>query len=134
VAADAGELAAQVADVAVYSPIGDGEARTVQTVDDGVAAEHPAGGGGQRLEDAELGNGQGDLVPRPAGAPGVRVEAQAAVADHRSIGLAPAWLLTSAAQDGGHPRRHFTGAERLDHIVIGAELDAQHPVEFVVAR
>ena len=39
-----------------------------------------------------------------------------------------------AAQDGRDPGDHLARAERLDHIVVGAELDAEHPVDLLVAR
>ncbi len=50
-------LAAQVADVAVYRTIGDGEARPPQAGDDRVAAEDAVGHHDQRAEDSEFADG-----------------------------------------------------------------------------
>src|SRR4051794_4329700 len=55
VAAEARELGPEVADVTIDGAVGDGEARTVQAVDDRVAAEDLGGRGHQGAQDHELG-------------------------------------------------------------------------------
>ena len=37
------------------------------------------------------------------------------------------------AQDGPHPRHQLAGRERLDQVVVGAELEAEDAVDLVVA-
>jgi hypothetical protein len=38
-----------------------------------------------------------------------------------------------ALEDRPHPRRHFTRAERLDHVVVGTDFQAHHAVDLGVA-
>ena len=50
--------------------------------------------------------------------------------DHVLLGAGAA----GAAQHRPHPGHHLPGAERLGHVVVGAELQARHPVGFLGAR
>src|SRR4051812_32214213 len=80
-ATDARELGAQIADMAVDGAVGDGESRPMQLVDDGVAGEYPGWRRGQGLEDAELGDGEGNFGLVPSGAPGVDIEGEPAAVE-----------------------------------------------------
>ena len=42
--------------------------------------------------------------------------------------------LPGAAEDGPHPRHQLPGRERLDQVVVGAQLEAEDAVDLVVAR
>ncbi|MNL89482.1 hypothetical protein D3C87_2198190 [compost metagenome] len=60
--------------MAIDGPIGQGEARSMDAVDDGVAREDHLGGRRQSLEDAELGRGQRDLLIIPARTPALSTQ------------------------------------------------------------
>ena len=92
--------------------------------------------GGQGAQDGELGDGQRHLASppqrarQPSGSRLSRPWAMAAPAVRGAPAAVPA-MRRRMAPDAGH---HLARAERLDHIVVGAQLDAQHPVDLVVAR
>jgi hypothetical protein len=64
------------------------------------------------------------------------------VADLHALGVelggppAPLPALREGAmrEDGLDPRRHFTRAERLDHVVVGADFQAHHAVDLGIPR
>ena len=76
----------------------------------------------------------GDRRRRPSDASQRRrVEPQPAVAE-RAAGAGLLERAAAALQDRADPRHHLARAERLDHIIVAAELEAEHPVDLVVAR
>ncbi|PAV92712.1 hypothetical protein WR25_02234 [Diploscapter pachys] len=104
----------------------------MEPVDDRVAAEDLGGHRREQAQDRKFGDGQRDLRAVPGGAPAVEVEGQAAVAEH-----APLLDLRRAgggsAQDRHDARHHLARGEGLHDIIVGAEFDAEHAVDFVVA-
>ncbi len=130
----AGELGAQIADMAVDRSVGQREAGAAQPVDDRVAAEHLGWHRRQRPQDAELGNGQGHGILTPLRLPALGIEGQAAVLQRRrgtlDLGRSPA----HPAQDRHHAGDHLARAKRLRDIIVGAELDAEDAIDLVVAR
>ena len=118
--------------MAVDRPVGDGKARPVQPVDDRIAREKPRRHRREGAQYAEFGGGQRHVHPLPQHRPPLDIDIQPAVAyqamagDDRGLGRGP-------SQDGLHPRHYFARAERFDDIVVGAQLDADHPVDLLVA-
>jgi hypothetical protein len=118
--------------MAVDRAVGDRETGAVQPVDDRVAAEHAARHRREQPKDLELGNGQRDLDVAPERAPALQVEPQPTVRQVAPV-LGVRCPRGRAAQDRHDPRHHLARRKRLHHIVVGAEFDAEHPVDLVVA-
>ncbi len=73
-----------------------------------------------------------ELAAAEAGDPGARVELDARRPGSASAGASVA--AGAAPQHGADPRDHLGGAEGLDHVVVGAELEADDLVHLGAAR
>ena len=123
------QLAAQLAHVHVQRLGGAEPVGVPDVVEQVLARDHPAGVAHQPLEQVvlapgqvELGAVQGDLAP-------VGHDLEAAEA-HR---LQPLGVALGAAQHGADAGDHLGRAERLDHVVVGAQLEAHDAVELAAA-
>ena len=119
--------------MAVDGPVGDGETRAVELVDQLVAAEEAPGRARQRGEQGELADRQRHFAALPARAPPLAVEAEAAAFERRGRRWCRCAARGRAAQDRPGAGHDLAGGEGLDHIVVAAQLDPQHAVDLVVA-
>src|SRR6266508_333607 len=125
------ELLADVLDMGVNRPLVGLERDAVDRVQELATGEHAARLAHQRRKELELGRGQLD---RPAG----DRDAHAADVD-LDIGhpedLRPAGpRRLGPPQHGTDPRDQLLGPERLHDVVVGPELEADHPVGLVAPR
>ncbi|MCY1442845.1 hypothetical protein D9M71_592330 [compost metagenome] len=110
-------------DVALVAGLA-GNAQRVQQL---LAAEHPLRLAEQGLQQAEFMAGQAQRLAAVGDAHAFAVHREGTV---RRRGFARRDTL----EDGLDPRRHLARAERLDHVVVGADLQADHAVDLGVAR
>ena len=123
------ELAAQVLDVPVDRPLVRLQAEAVDRVEQLPAREHAPGLAREGGEELELGRRQGD-GPATHGDP-MPPQVELEVADDEPLGRSGGVL--GPAEDGPDAGDELLRAERLDHVVVGAELEAGHPVGLVAA-
>ena len=122
------DLLAQVLDVGVDRPLVGLEGDAVDRVQELAAGEHPArlaDHGGQELE---LGRGELDRPAADRDPHAGKVDLD--VGDPRHLRPAGRCRL-GPPQDGPDPGHELLGAERLDHVVVGAKLQADDPVGLV---
>ena len=101
-------------------------------VDEPLARHHRAGLAHQQLEQLELAPREVELGSPPSVTlRRSRVEPQLA---HLERPLARRRRRGAAAQHRPDARHHLAGAERLDHVVVGPELEAHHAVGLLPAR
>ena len=83
-------------------------------------------------EEIELTVGQRDVRPGEAGNPARQVQRKSARCQPAGEqGLGPQSF--AAAQQGLDPPHHLPGAERLEHVVVRTEVDAEERVLLVTA-
>jgi hypothetical protein len=80
----------------------------------------------QQAQQPELERGERRLVALDPDPVGVAVDAQLAEVD---AGRALGGAALLAAEDGGDAQGQLAHAEGLDHVVVGAQLEADHPVD-----
>ena len=99
-------------------------------------AEHPAGMGQQEVQQVELAAGQVDLRAAAGRDPGRRVGGQFPVGAGHLDGSAgrAARRPPAAIQHPADPQGEFPRAERFDHVVVGAVLQADHPIGYLAQR
>jgi len=132
---DGRELASHPAHVAVDRAVRHDVVIAVGAVHQLVAAVDLAGVAEQGAQDAELRNRQDHLALVPVGPEAIEVETEAAVAAdlRRAIGCGLV-VRPDAPQHRLDPCRQLARAERLGHVVVTAQLEADDPVDLVVAR
>ena len=84
--------------------------------------------GGQLAQQGELGRGEMDGLAGPGDLLARQVDAQVADGDHgrRCLGRCP--TRPGPAQRGGDPGQQLLDAERLGHVVVGADVEGGHLV------
>ena len=99
-----------------------------------VAAFHHAGAGGERLQDEELGDRQGDRLVLPGAGMALRIHAQQAALEHLGVGFLRrrGVLRRGAAQHRLHALDQEPLRERFADEVVGAHLEAEHFVDLLV--
>ena len=115
------ELAAQEGDEHLQRVGGGGLAVAPDPVHDHVVAEHLLRVADEQLEQGELDLREAEFGVAPADRPGGEVEGQVGVAEHVAGRL-------RAAQQRVHPGHQLAQRERLDQVVVGARVQARHPV------
>ena len=98
-----------------------------------LSLDHPAGIAHQLGEQVELLAREIELLAAEAGDAGRGVELQL-TDPNRLLVRAGAVSRGAPSQHGPYPRDHLAGAERLDHIVVGAQLEADDLVHLGAAR
>ena len=93
-----------------------------------LAAEHPLGLFEQALQQAEFMARQAQGLAAIADLHAFRVDLE----QRRSGSIAGRG--DHALEDRPDPRRHFPWAERLDHIIVGADFQPHHPIDLGIAR
>ena len=122
------ELPAQPADVHVQRLGGPEPVLVPDARDQVLAGDDLAGVPDQLGEQVELLARERELVAVQEGPARAQLDPERADHDVRRRGR------LHAAQDGPHPRDHLRPAERLDHVVVGAELEPDDPLELRPAR
>lgn len=82
---------------------------------------------GQGEDDLELGGGEIDVPVGHCDPSLGDVDGHLPHPHHRGFGLRS----LHPSQDGPYPGHQLLGAERLDHVVVGSQLQARHPVGLV---
>ncbi len=95
------------------------------------AGEHRPGVGGQLDEQFVLLGGERHVDPSIGDLPGALIERQGAQ-QHPTVGPYLR-LAAGAAKHRANTGHQLAKAERLDHVVVGAELQKQHPVDLLTA-
>ncbi len=85
----------------------------------------------EREEQPELEGGQLDLLARDPGSMRATVDLQPSKLDH-AVGVGSG--SPGASQHGADPQQQLTHAEGLRDVVVGAQLEADHPIDLVVPR
>ena len=120
------ELPAHVLHVRVDGPIQHDPPILVELVHQLIARIDPSGRCGERLQEAEL-------DPRTTRPPVERdLESRSSTTRRSAVTLRRRG--ESAAQHGPDPRNDLARTERLADVIVGAELQAQQPVDLVDAR
>ena len=90
---------------------------------------------GQQIKQIELPGGEADLLAIHLHLPGVGIDDQPIESKGRltARGRASARAL-GASQHRPHPTHQLARAEGLDHIIIRAHLEAQHPIHLLAPR
>src|SRR4051812_35845941 len=129
------ELLAQAADVDVERLRRAEPVDVPHLVDEPLAGDHRAGAAHEQGEQVELLAGRLDRRAGPRHGPGGRVEADVADLDRRDLvgSRGRRGGHGGAAQDGPDAGGHLAGAERLDDVVVGAELEPDHAVGLLAA-
>src|SRR5215218_8797469 len=124
------ELAADAADVHVEGLRRAEPVRVPDLVDQALARHDRAGVANQQVHQLELLAAQLEYVSverhlAPGGVEAYLADLERPVLTGLRCG--------NAAQDGADPRNDFAAAERLHHVVVGAELEPDHPVGLLAA-
>ena len=123
------QLLAQALDVRVDGARGDLAAHPPDVVEQRRARLHAAPAFEQRRQQAQLEGGQRHLVvvdPDP-----MRVAVDPQLAEHQHAARAPGGRGRGAAQDRLDPQQQLAQAVGLDHVVVGAQLEPDHPIDLV---
>src|SRR5580658_5177530 len=115
------QLLAELADVDVHGPlvaVPPGAPHPVQQL---LAGEGQARVGRQELEEVELPGRQGDDGAAHPGLPPGQVDLDRPRDQHLGRLAGP----VGTAQDGPHPRHQLAGGERLGHVVVGPQFQAE---------
>ena len=128
-----GELGADVADVAVDGAVGDLDVELIGRAHQLLAVEHRGRPRQERVQDAELDRGQRKRRAGEGRDMLLGIDRRAAL---RQRGLRRPWprRARDAAQDDVDPRHQLARAERLRHVVVAADLEAEDAVDLLVAR
>jgi hypothetical protein len=127
-AAGVPELAAQAGNLDVDGAVRHRVIRSLHRIDDLRPREHPPRVPGEKVEEREFGAGE---VHRPAADPHFipgRIDGQVADFQHRRNVRDP---LRPAPQDAPDPGREHLGTERLDDVILGAQLEPGHDVRIL---
>src|SRR6185436_5256671 len=125
------ELFAQPLDVGVDGALADVGVLWVALGDELLAGLDAAGVTGERVEDAELRDGERQRVTLPRRLEAVEVERE--VACHQNLRWGAGLLAEgAAAEEHAHARHQLAHREGLAEVVVGTELEAEHAVELLV--
>ena len=122
------ELLAQVGDVHVDRALAHHRVAAARLAEERVARHHAPGPPRERHEEVELHPRELDALPRHARLAAREVDDDGARAE---LGGGAAGL--RAAEDGAEAREELPGGDGLREVVVGAELEAHHPVGLVAA-
>ncbi len=122
------QLLAQVADVHVHHALAHHHVAAPGLGQQRVAGHHPPGPPHQRHQDVELDARQLHVAAGLRDAPRGHVDGEAGHGDLLIDRVRP-----RAAQHGPQARQQLPGAEGLGEVVVGAQLEAHHPVGLVAA-
>src|SRR5262245_22550490 len=126
------EALPQPAHVDVHGPRLDVHLGSPYEVQEGEPIVHPMGVADEELEQLELPEGKTERLPVEEELVGVEVEPEPPALEHL---VRRAWLLGQAPPEHGvHPGHQLAGAERLGHVVVGPELQAEDTVDLGGAR
>src|SRR5207248_6434535 len=84
----------------------------------------------EERQQVELRPGERELALADTGLARARIQGQQSGAQRLLLGRR---ALRGAAKDGANPRRHLAGREGLEHVVVGSDLEADHPIGLLVA-
>src|SRR5262249_59885081 len=127
------QLRPDIADMTIDRAVRDVDIHTIGGDHDLVAAKYDVSDRKEGLENRKLASGQVERMTIEFGGMLHRSKRQGAMRQWRLVH----WRggrSGSASQDDVDPRNHLARAERLGHIVVAAELEADDPVDLVIAR
>jgi hypothetical protein len=132
---DVEELASQPFHVAVDRPIARARVVRVRRLEQLIAAAHVTGPLAERLHQQELGDRETHGAPGPRGGVAIDVEGERAGGDarrRRRVGRGSAEART--AQQYFRAREELAHRERLAQVVVGPDLEPEHPIELFLTR
>src|SRR5438128_3144577 len=124
------QLAAQGLDVDVHRPIADDHVAAPDGVEDLAALEDAPRAAQEERQQVELRPGERKPALADTGLARARIQGQQSRAQRFLLGRR---ALRGAAEDGANARRHLARREGLEHVVVGADLEADHPIGLLVA-
>ena len=129
-----GQLGADIADVAVDGAVRYLDVELIGRIHDLLAAEDERWPCQKCPEDSKLDGREPKRGARKLGEMLLGVDGEPALRQrgHGRLCILPA--RSHAAQDNVHPRYEFARAEGLGDVIVTADLEAQHAIDFVVAR
>src|SRR5256885_5015352 len=130
IAAGVVQLAAQRLDVHVDGAIANDHVAAPDSVEDLAALEDPARAAQEERQQVELRAREREVVLANGRLAGARIQRELAGAERLLLRLS---ALRRPPQDRPDPRRDLARRERLEHVVVGADLQADHPVRLLVA-
>src|SRR6267143_340013 len=123
------DLAPQRLHVHVHRPVADHHVAAPHRLEDLAALEHPPRTAQEQRQQIELGPGEPQLAIRDRRLSRAGIEGERAGADRLVLRLG---RLGGPAQHRAYARRDLARGERLEHVVVGAKLQADHAVRLLV--